>query len=146
MLPLLKLVLTACMTMLAGRNMALHDLSTQKTMEDQTHYKMTSHETFVMGSAAKEMNALMRNSSHHAETRKIIARQFPAAVVPSDVSRLPMALQPVTFPNCCPMMHRPPKKPRCREVCLTAHACNNSLYPFESTQQIHFLHPRLQEN
>ncbi|KAL7487135.1 hypothetical protein ACHAW6_012736 [Cyclotella cf. meneghiniana] len=146
MLPLLKLVLAACMTMLAGRNMALHDLSARKSMEDRTRYEITSRESFVTGSAAKETNASTRNSGRREEARKIIARQFPTAVVPSDVSRLPLALQPVDFPNCCPVIHRPPKKPRCGEVCLTAHACNNSLYPFDSTQQIHFLRPRSQEN
>jgi hypothetical protein len=144
---LLKFVLVACMTMLAGRNMALHDLAARKAMEDQTHYEMTSRESFVMGTGAKETNASMRNNARHGDARKTVTQQVTTAVVPSNVSHLPLALQPVTFPNCCPMMHhRPPKKPRCGEVCLTPHACNNSLYPYDSTQQIHFLRPRSQEN
>ncbi|KAL3784242.1 hypothetical protein HJC23_013529 [Cyclotella cryptica] len=167
---LLKVSLIACTMLSVWRNLTLHNLASQSVMEDQRQYERTSRESFVTGSARKTTNAVRRKIGHVDRVATFIAstentphsqwnhhddnnnnnddeEQIETAVVPTNFSRLPLALQPVTFQNCCPMMHRPTKKPRCGEVCLTRHACNNNtLYPYTSSQERHFLRPRSEEN
>jgi hypothetical protein len=96
------------------------------------------HNAHAVNDNAGKLPSKKSSSSQHNIISTI---PFQPAKVPSDPFSLPHALQPVTFQQCCPLLTRTPKKPKCGEVCLTGFACNNTLYPYTSVEEREFMKP-----
>ena len=158
---LLKILLIICIVFTTLRNFSLHSITDRTLIELDQERKMT----FVMnGSSAVDgdddanrgahiniavklnnsNNSIFRSQAHNAP---LSSKQYEPAIVPFNFSMLPLALQPITTAaSCCPVLNRPPKKPKCGEICHTPHACNNTLYPYSSYDEKEFLKPMSTES
>lgn len=155
-LTILKAALVICIILVASRNFSLHNLAARNVMEQRVKFENERKKSFVVGSSANDA-AVQRHeleaptklrSGMESQKTNYSVKLLEPATVPSDLSQLPLALQPVNVSSeeCCPMLNRPPKKPKCGEICLTPHACNNTLYPYNSLAEKEFLKPMLDEN
>ena len=136
---LLKILLIICIIFTTLRNFSLHSMTAGRSLLELE--KNEKRMTFVVNSstlANNSNNATLRSRVHSTPSSY---KQYKPATVPSNFSMLPLALQPVTTATCCPVLNRPPKKPKCGEICHTPHACNNTLYPYSSHDEKEFLKP-----
>ena len=158
----LKATLIICIAFVASRNFSLHNSVARSEMDQQQHFENERKKSFVVAKDPAADKSISRqrsvNSNNEINERHNLnlknstpsqmkqARRFEPAIVPSDYSKLPLALKPVTFNGCCPMLTRAPKKPKCGEICLTQQACNNTLYPYQSEEEKNFLRPMATES
>ena len=164
---LLRTTLIICILFVSSRNFSLHN---SVALDQRQHFENERRRSFVVAKDSAvhynndNNNGLRRNvnigtksngrrkpdinSSTSSQLKQELkpTRRFEPAIVPSNHSKLPLALQPVTFNGCCPMLTRAPKKPKCGEICLTQHACNNTLYPYGSEEEKYFLRPMATES
>lgn len=164
---LIKVILIICIVFVASRNFSLHRIAVNSVTEQRDYFERERRESFVvegrhggnkgndqahgsiinkeeLGVSGRSMTKIERMSQKSLPAKPTI--QFVPEIVPSNLSELPAALQPVTYQECCPLLTRPPKKPKCGEICLTESACNNTLYPFNSVKEMEFLKPMATES
>lgn len=144
-LTLLKAILILCILAVASRNFTLHN----RVIEHRDRFESERRRSFVRDTRAIVDNARDDSSNgslppakikeHPINTSNNVIQYQPTKVL--NLSDLPPALRPVTYQQCCPLLTRPPKKPKCGEVCLTESSCNHTYYPYTSVEQLQFMKP-----